>query len=114
MAQRKPFAAFFQDSLKIMSFCPLCETHYNPMEAKIIEQYSDAHLIHVQCRRCLSSIIVLVSLAQSGAMSVAMITDLTADDVTRLGRSERITCDDVLNFHEIIRSASADTILPRV
>ncbi len=101
MANRQPFAPFFQqDSLKLISYCPLCETHYNPMEAKILEQRDDAHLIHVQCRRCRSSIIVLVTNHQGGVASVGMVTDLSAEDVMRFRGSERVTCDDVLNIHE--------------
>jgi len=113
MAHRKPFAPFFQDSLKIVSYCPLCETHYNPMEAKILETRDDAHLIHVQCRRCFSSIIVLVSANHSGMMSVGMVTDLSAEDVLRFRGSERVTCDDVLNFHELIHSNSTENVFQR-
>lgn len=72
------------------------------MEAKILEQRDAVHLIHVQCRRCFSSIIVLVSANHTGMMSVGMVTDLSAEDVLRFRGSERVTCDDVLNFHELM------------
>ncbi|MBI5135686.1 hypothetical protein HZA86_05670 [Candidatus Uhrbacteria bacterium] len=104
MANRQPFAPFFQqDSLRLISYCPLCETHYNPMEAKILETREDAHLIHVQCRRCRSSIIVLVMNQHGGVASVGMVTDLSAEDVLRFKGSTTVTCDDVLNLHEYFK-----------
>ncbi len=83
------------------------------MEAKILETREDAHLIHVQCRRCFSSIIVLVSANHSGMMSVGMVTDLSAEDVLRFRGSERVTCDDVLNFHEMIHSTSTENVFQK-
>ena len=113
MVHRKPFAPFFQESLKIVSCCPLCETHYDPLEARVVEQRDGVHLIHVQCRKCLSSVIVLVSSGQSGMLSVSMLTDLTADDVARFRASERVTCDDVLNFHEMLGTTPAENLFVR-
>ena len=87
--------------MRLVSYCPLCESHYNPMEAKILEQREDAHLIHVQCRRCRSSVIVLVAAASHGGFtSIGMVTDLTAEDVLRFRSAEKVTVDDVLNIHQ--------------
>jgi hypothetical protein len=102
MNKRKSFLPFFQENLKMVSYCPLCETHYNPMEARIIEERGDAHLIHIQCQKCRSLIIVLLNTSQNGVSSVGMITDLTAEDVLRFKESKVVSCDDVLDFHQIL------------
>lgn len=106
MPRKRSFLPFFQENLKLVSYCPLCETHYNPMEAKILEDRGDAHLIHIQCQQCRSLIIVLLTANANGVTSVGMVTDLTADDVLRLRQGKSVSEDDILDFHQLLANNS--------
>lgn len=72
------------------------------MTAKILEEREDAHLIHIECRRCSSSIVALILTGGIGISSVGLITDLTSDDVLKFKGTEDITSDDVLNLHQAL------------
>ena len=70
----------WNEGLKLVSYCPVCETRYNPMEAQLLGQDGETHLLHVQCRTCHNSILALVLVNPSGASSVGLLTDLSYED----------------------------------
>ncbi len=94
------------DNLRLISYCPMCNTHYNPNEARILEQKDGAHLIHVECRRCYSSIVAVVITGGIGISSVGLITDLTAEDVLRFKNQESVTEDNVIEAYEYFKQGS--------
>lgn len=91
---------FPPEGLRLISYCPICSTHYNPFNAQILEERDDAHLIHVECRKCGSSIIALVLTGGIGISSVGLVTDLTGEEVLKFRKSDVIASDDVLDAHE--------------
>lgn len=90
---------FSQESLRIISYCPVCDTSYNPMEARVIDERDDTHLMHIRCKKCAHSILALVHVSGTGVSSMGLLTDLTFDDVLKFRTAERITTDDVIEFH---------------
>lgn len=94
----------FQESIKIISYCPLCRTHYNPLSAQILEQRENAHLIYIRCRKCSSSIVALVVTGIVGVSSMGLVTDLTSKDVLKFQHSETIQYDDVIDISEQVHS----------
>lgn len=92
------------ESLRLISTCPLCNTQYNPLSAKVLEQRDDAHLVHIQCRRCESSIVAVVVMGGVGVSSVGLITDLTSDDVLRYKDKDSMTDDDLLSLYQEVSS----------
>ncbi len=88
------------DHLRLISYCPLCNAHYNPSEARILEQKDGAHLIHVECGTCHSSIVAVVITGGLGVSSVGLITDLTSLDVMRFKNEEAVSEDDVIAAYE--------------
>ena len=78
------------DNLKLISYCPLCNTHYNPSEAKILEQREGAHLIHIECGNCRSSIVADVITGGIGIRSVGLVTDLANEGVLRFSSQKFI------------------------
>lgn len=106
MARKQNDAKFWDESLKMISFCPVCETNYNPMEAQIVGQRDNSHLLHITCRKCLNSIIALVFISKSGISSVGLVTDLTFADVVKFKGSEEIDVDDVLDIHGALEDES--------
>lgn len=87
----------------MISFCPLCETNYNPMEARVLGEKEDGHLLHIRCKKCWNSILALVLVSNAGVSSVGLITDLTFGDVQKFSTKEtRVTTDDVIAVHELL------------
>src|SRR3989338_11609006 len=110
MQPRNPFPLFPSESLRLISYCPICNTHYNPLTAQILEERDDAHLIHIECRKCGSSIVGLVLTGGLGVSSVSLVTDLTGAEVLRFRRSEGIDSDDVLAAHEALFQTETDLL----
>lgn len=96
---RKRTSQFWNDGLQLVSFCPLCETEYNPTEAKELGEKGDARLLHITCKGCSNSFIALMLLNQGGVSSVGLITDLSYKDVMKFKDSPSVDTDDVLEVH---------------
>ena len=90
----------FNESLKIISYCPLCDTNYNPLTAEILERRENAHLMYIRCKKCLSSIVAVVVTGVIGVSSIGLVTDLTVDDVMKFQNAEKLSNDDVLDVYE--------------
>lgn len=105
---------FWNEGLKLISFCPVCETRYNPMGAHVLGQEGDTQLVHVRCRKCQNSILALVLVNQSGASSVGLVTDLSYDDVLRFKNSRAISIDDVVEAHTFFHTTSWQLALGRM
>ncbi|MEK7189179.1 MAG: hypothetical protein AAB671_01620 [Patescibacteria group bacterium] len=91
------------ENLRLISYCPLCSTHYNPSEATVLEEKGGTHLIHVSCRKCGSSIVAVIMTGGIGVSSVGLITDLTGEDVLRFKSASPISSDDVIEAYELTR-----------
>lgn len=91
------------ENLRLISYCPLCSTHYNPGEAEVLEERNGAHLIHVSCRKCESSIVAVIMTGGIGVSSVGLITDLTGKDVVRFKNAKPISSDDVIEAYELTK-----------
>lgn len=103
MARHQNTSQFWDDGLKMISFCPMCETHYHPSEAQLVGEDEDSHFLHITCRQCHNSIIALVLVSQGGISSVGLITDLSFEDVLRFRKAEAVSVDDVLDVHTLLK-----------
>jgi len=99
------------DNLRLISYCPLCNTHYNPSEAKILEQKDGAHLIHIECRACHSSIVAVVITGGIGISSVGLITDLTSQDVLRFKNHDSVDGDHVIEAYALTQRSDLLSLL---
>jgi hypothetical protein len=99
------------ENLRLISYCPLCNTHYNPSEAKVLEEKDGAHLIHVECRTCKSSIVAVIITGGIGVSSVGLITDLTGPDVMRYKLADPVTEDDVIEAYEMLAKGDVTKLL---
>jgi hypothetical protein len=99
------------EHLRLISYCPLCNTHYNPGEANILEEKDGTHLIHIECRRCKSSIVAVVITGGIGVSSVGLITDLTAEDVRKFKNKGSVSEDDVIEAYQRIQEDSLTALL---
>ncbi|MDD5567258.1 MAG: hypothetical protein PHH01_03630 [Patescibacteria group bacterium] len=103
MKPENKYPIFSGESIRLVSYCPLCNAQYNPLSAKILEERDDAHLIHIQCRKCGSSIVALVLASGVGISSVGLITDLSGDDALRFKNNPTISSDDVLQLYDFLQ-----------
>ena len=94
----------WNDGLRLVSYCPVCETRYNPMEAKMLGEDGETRLLHVQCRKCHHSILALVLVNQVGASSVGLLTDLTYEDVLKFRTNRLVTINDVIETHHALET----------
>lgn len=90
------------DSLRLVSYCPLCEARYAHGNARLLAEDGETRLLHVTCKKCGGATLSLVLENPSGGSSVGMVTDLTHDDVMRLHRSRKVTTDDVIDVHKAL------------
>ncbi|MFA5029462.1 MAG: hypothetical protein WC518_01775 [Patescibacteria group bacterium] len=101
------FNRFLDDGLKIVANCPVCHYHYNPGEAKVLEENEGAHLIYLKCRRCYSAILVLIMANNFGISSVGLITDLDSHEVMKFKAAKETNSDDVLSVHQLLENNSS-------
>jgi hypothetical protein len=93
-----------KEDLKFVSYCPLCRHNFNSLEARILEQAGDNHLLHIICSRCFSSILVLVLASDLGISSFGLVTDLTGDDVIKFKNQLSVSEDDVIFLHSLLKN----------
>lgn len=89
----------WSEGLKLVSFCPVCETRYHSIEARVLAGAAETQLLHVQCRKCQNSILALIHVNQTGASSVGLLTDLCYEDVVRFRSRSTVSIDDVIATH---------------
>ncbi len=88
---------------RLISYCPLCERSYeSPLRAKILDERDGAHLVHLQCSSCGSSVVALVLTSSLGITSVGLITDLTGEDVLRFKDQLSVAVNDVIELHQLM------------
>lgn len=93
----------FQEGVKLLSYCPICEASYDPKEAKLLGAKHDSHLMHVQCGNCVSAILALVLVSSVGVSSVGLVTDLGFEEVDRFKDAAPVSTDDVIDAHRFLR-----------
>lgn len=94
---------FFDEGVKLISYCPLCEMSYNPQEAKVLGEKEDSHLLHIQCGNCSNAIIALVLISSVGVSSVGLVTDLGFNEVNRFKEAPAVSTDDVIEMHHLLK-----------
>jgi len=73
------------------------------MEAKVLDEKEDGHLLHIRCKKCWNSILALVLVSNVGVSSVGLVTDLVFEDVQKFRAEDaEVTVDDVLEIHALL------------
>ena len=100
------FSQRWNDSIRLVSYCPVCETRYHPTEANILGEDGETKLVHVRCRKCHHTVLALVLLNQVGASSVGLLTDLSFEDVMKFRSNSSVSVDDILCIHTALEDDS--------
>lgn len=74
------------------------------MEARVLGEEGETHLLHVRCRSCSNAMLALVLVTKAGVSSVGLVTDLSYDDVVRFQSSPKVSVDDVLDLHKMLKN----------
>lgn len=98
---------FFNDSQALMSHCPVCNSKFNPLEAKVLEERENSYLIHVKCQHCDSFILAIIVAGAMGISSIGLLTDLSAEDVSKFKKHLPISWDDVIEAHQQLTQEKA-------
>lgn len=98
-------SSFFQEGLRFMARCPLCQTRYQASLVKVIAEREDAYLVHVLCNKCHSAVVALVFANLFGVNSVGLLTDLSSEEVLE-AQQRTVGTDDVLELYKICRDGS--------
>jgi len=85
------------------SRCPLCDHPYDSKKIKVIEKKDGLMVLYLNCSKCKSSIMLMVSAGLLGITSVSIITDITEKDMKRFQNKKPISADDVLDLHTFLK-----------
>lgn len=92
----------FNDNPTLITHCPVCNLRYDPIEARILEEGDNAHLVFIKCRDCASAVLAVIVSNNMGISSIGLITDLSAEDVIRFKQRGKISVDDVIEVHQFL------------
>lgn len=97
------FYNLFEESFKIISHCPVCNNRYDPVEAKVISERDDSHLVYIKCRNCYAAILAVILANNLGISSIGLLTDLTSDEVIDFKDMMPVNSDDVIALHQFLQ-----------
>ncbi len=80
--------------------CPLCESAFQPVQSHVLAVQNDAHLLYLQCRRCGTASLAIVTARPDGVSTVGAMTDLTPAEVVDRSDQHSVSEDDVIDFSE--------------
>lgn len=92
----------FNDNPTLITHCPVCNLRFNPLEARVLEEGEDSHLVYIKCRHCQAAILALIVAGNLGISSIGLVTDLAGDDVLKFKSAKAISCDDVIEAHQFL------------
>lgn len=89
-----------EEGLKMISHCPVCHYSNTAIEAKVLEESDNAHLVYIKCKRCQSAVLALFSTNSFGISSIGVITDFDSYEVAKFKELPMVNSDDVLVVHK--------------
>ena len=94
------FFNLFNDSTTLITHCPICNLRFDPLEAKILDESDNSHLVFIKCQSCQSAILAIIVSNNMGVSSIGLVTDLSSDDILKFKEQEAVSCDDVIEAHQ--------------
>ncbi len=101
------FGKLSNESIKIISNCPACDLPYNSLEAKILKENGQSHLLYIKCRHCLSSLIALITFSAYGISSLGLITDLSGQEISRHQEESPLTSEELLESYSLLKNGES-------
>ena len=107
MEELDKFPYFFEEGMRLIAHCPLCEAKLNPIRAELIEEREDMNIVHIQCTKCKGSLLVVLVQTNVGMSSVVMVSDLSYGDVCSFKQKGSISADQVIEIHQALQDKDA-------
>ena len=105
-----PFSSLDNLSDKLLSKCPVCGSKNDALEMTIIDDQDENNMVYIECGKCHTSFIGVVSLGPMGASIISFATDLQKDEIVKFKKGERVSEDDVLELHAILEDKKKDLL----
>lgn len=86
--------------------CPLCSSEYGEGQRQVIRQTDGWRIAHLTCTQCGHAYLLYVGQVGSGTCVLGSVTDLSVEDLTRVGKAPEWTDDTLLAAADILHSQS--------
>ncbi len=90
-------------NLQIITKCPMCDLKYDKNDIKIVDKKDGAITLYMNCKKCKSSVMMLILTNILGITSISMVTDIEENELEKTENSQ-IECDDVLEIHKFFKN----------
>lgn len=111
MLTPKTSADSWQEALRLINRCPVCNENYATDRAKVFAKNEVASLVHITCVSCRSNFVAMILSMGQGLSSVGMITDLDYEDAKRLNKTLPITIDETIEGYKFINNTKFSNYL---
>lgn len=91
------------ERLKPLLHCPSCQKKYDPDRVTLLSENDRRTVLHLNCKGCGASSVVFVSIGKMGAVSLGLLTDLSAAEAKRFYGREAVSQDDALMQHRFLK-----------
>lgn len=90
--------------------CPICSRNYRHSdEAEVLVEVKNQTLVHLTCQECTSSMIVSLSLNESGVSGFGMLTDLNREEASKVFFDlSPVSSEEVLQVYSKLRKPSVN------
>lgn len=85
------------------NICPLCGGKINLEENIVIDSPQDPDVCFASCPECGGSIVVSTLYNFFGSATMAIATDLSAEDLLKFSKSEEISSDEILDLYTLAK-----------
>ena len=106
MSNKEQQFQLLPEAFKVISKCPVCDHAYANVDAKLLEEDAESHLVYIRCSKCQTAILALVVFQTVGIISYGLITDLTEEEVLKFKNAESLSDDYVLETYKILQKDS--------
>lgn len=90
----------FTDQLRPLQACPVCNKEYEELQAVLLDHCDDTHLVHIECPDCKSRVAALLVESQLGLTSLALRTELSAEEILDTHSRKKIEIQDILDVYD--------------
>ncbi len=90
-------------NMQIMTKCPMCDFKYEKEDIKLVKKNEGVIALHLNCRQCKSSLMMLIMAGALGVTSISMMTDIVEDDIEKVNSNKCVNYDDVLEMHKFLK-----------
>ncbi len=83
--------------------CPVCEVSQEDLKSMPVGHSEDRMIMHVQCTKCNSAIMVFITQNDVGMMTFGVMVDVHDTEAGEMFSQNPINDDDVINVHRYLQ-----------